>query len=361
MGQALLIAIAASCAGGAGPAVTPTPTLVITVVPITPTEPPSGILPRTPMEEPSPPSAEPQGGEIPPTAEETAGTVTHHVVEPGDTLLGLAKKYGVPMAAIQLQNQMGGSTDIQAGQTLSIPSSAAWADSSAFWVVHEVEAGETLIGIARRYGTNPERLQAVNNLEEADRLTVAQELVLPLTGPAPLRAPSPTQPPVASGTGAPPATAVAPESPEPTDVPQPAVPPGVPPADLADWPREVARLINEVRGQHGIAPLTYHSALEQAAQAQADDCAQRGWCSHTGSDGSDIRTRVLRTGYQPSTWAECWAQTQSPRRAVEVWMNETPPNDPHRRTLLSERFSEIGIGVADATWGAYILAVFGHP
>jgi uncharacterized protein YkwD len=120
-------------------------------------------------------------------------------------------------------------------------------------------------------------------------------------------------------------------------------------------------LINQVRSQHGLPPLVYNETLARAAQGQADDCAQRGWCSHTGSDGSDIKTRIQRAGYDPASWAECWAQRQTPQGAVDIWMDEVPPDDPHRRTLLTTWLSEIGVGVAQTDWGYYFIADFGRP
>lgn len=311
--------------------------------------------------QPSPSPADPPTLQVPTVTEASTPAIASHEVQAGDTLLGLARKYGMSMAAIQLENQMGSSTAVRAGETLSIPPSDPWPESSAFWVLHAVTSGETLITIARAYDVEPARLQAVNKLDDADRLTVGQQLVLPLTSPALsglARASERSVPPPATAT---PRAGATGNAPEPTDVVHKPVPPGTPPAELAAWAHEIARLINEVRAQHGVAPLTYHPALEQAAQVQAADCARRGWCSHTGSDGSDIRTRIRRVGYDASTWAECWAQAPSPRRAVDMWMDETPPNDPHRRTLLSPRFSEIGIGVADAHWGAYVIANFGRP
>jgi uncharacterized protein YkwD len=263
--------------------------------------------------------------------------------------------YGVPMAAIQLQNQMGGSTVVQAGQTLVIPPGAGWEGASRFWVVYVVAEGDTLIEIARTYDVEPAALQSVNGLADADLLGVGQELVLPLDGPAVARAPAPAPEPTSP-------TA-------PTSASQPVVAPtesiaivaAKPPANVADWPRETVRLINEVRAQHGLPPLAYNETLAQAAQMQAADCAQRGWCSHTGSDGSDIKTRILRVGYEPASWAECWAQRQSPQGAVDIWMDEVPPNDPHRRTLLTTWLPEIGVGVAQAEWGYYFIADFGRP
>ena len=278
-------------------------------------------------------------------------------MQKGDTLLGIARKYGVPMAAIQLRNGMGDSTVVQVGQTLSIPSQADWEEASAFWVVHVVREGETLVGIARTYGLKAERLKVTNDLADADLIGVGQELVLPLDGPAVAQAPAPAD------------TLVPPPSPtpvlpaDPTTAPSSptAAPAAPPPANVADWPRETVRLINEVRAQHGLPPLAYNETLARAAQGQANDCAQRGWCSHTGSDGSDIKARVIRAGYQPASWAECWAQRQTPQGAVDIWMDEIPPNDPHRRTLLTTWLSEIGVGVAQTTWGYYFIADFGRP
>ena len=144
----------------------------------------------------------------------------------------------------------------------------------------------------------------------------------------------------------------------PTPTAAPAAPP---PAAVAAWPHEVARLINETRAQHGLSSLAYNDTLAQAAQAHANDCLQRGWGSHYGSDGSDERIRMERAGYDPMYWDESWAQAQSPSRAVDFWVNETPPNDLHRRMILDTRFTEIGVGVVKPNWGYYFFADFARP
>jgi uncharacterized protein YkwD len=343
------------CAGE--PGVTPTTPAAV----LAPTSTPAfasastSTLPHTPVPT-SPPTAT-----QPPTI---APGLATHTIQPGDTLLGLARQHGVPMAAIQLRNGMGDSTVVQVGQELAIPSPSGWEGASAFWVMHVVQPGETLLGIARAYDLSVGTLQAVNELADADTIRVGQELVLPLdtlaqvVASTPTRTlsppPSPTPLPTAEAQLASP-TAVA------ASPPSTAAPAAPPPADVAAWPRETVRLINEVRAQHGLAPLVYDETLAQAAQVQANDCAQRGWCSHTGSDGSDIKARILRVGYEPASWAECWAQRKTPQGAVDIWMDEVPPNDPHRRTLLTTWLSEIGVGVAQTTWGYYFIADFGRP
>jgi len=252
------------------------------------------------------------------------------------------------MAAIQLHNGMSESTLLHVGEVLSIPPQSDWEDASLFWVVHAVKPGETLVGIADTYGLEVEQLQATNELADAGRIQVGQELILPLDALAiPFTStPAPTTPPLPSATANP--------TPEP--------PAGPPSPAIAAWPHEMVRIINEVRAQHGLEPLAYNETLAQAAQAHADDCFQRGWCSHTGSDGSDVKTRILRAGYIPTGWAECWAWNQSPQAAVDMWMDEVPPDDPHRSTLLSTWLTEIGVGVVQApSWGYYFIADFGRP
>jgi len=282
-----------------------------------------------------------------------------HTVRPGDTLLGLAMRYHIPMAAIQLRNGMGDSEVIRVGDVLDIPDSAGWENASPFWRVHIVKAGETLSGIARAYNVTTEELRAVNNLADANLIGLGQPLVVPLDAPVVPASPTPapvrtTVPPA----GVPTVTAI-PLVPTGT-IATPAAAP-TPPPDLTGWAYEVARLINQVRAQHGLPPLVYNETLAQVAQAHASDCLQRGWGSHTGSDGSTVKMRMLRAGYDPLYWSECWAHTGSPQSALEMWMNETPPNDPHRRTILSTVLTEVGVGVVKPDWGYYFFADFGTP
>jgi uncharacterized protein YkwD len=133
-----------------------------------------------------------------------------------------------------------------------------------------------------------------------------------------------------------------------------------PPEDVADWPQVVWQHINGERDRHGLPQLAYNEKLALAAQGQANDCSGRGSCSHTGSDGSDVRMRVQRVGYQ-GTSDESWALNVSPQAAVAWWLDEVPPDDWHRRMLLSDYLTEVGVGVASADGGLYyFIAVFGR-
>ena len=135
---------------------------------------------------------------------------------------------------------------------------------------------------------------------------------------------------------------------------------GLPP-EVADWPQEVLALINRARAQRNLQPLTYNDTLAAAAQQHANDCAQRGWGSHTGSDGSKEAARAQQAGYTGTRVDESWTVSLTPARAVAWWLDEAPPKDPHKRMLLSANLVEVGVGLARASWGYYFVALFGAP
>ncbi len=76
-----------------------------------------------------------------------------------------------------------------------------------------------------------------------------------------------------------------------------------------------------------------------------------------------MKERIIRQGYDPVRWSECWAWHGTPEMAVAMWMDEVPPNDPHRRTILSTWLTEVGVGVVPAAEGRgyYFIADFGTP
>lgn len=312
---------------------------------------------------------------------ERLSTSTTATIQPGDTLLALAMRHNLPMAAIQMANQMGASTDLYAGQTLTLPDAEAWRGASPFWVAYEVLSGDTITGIANQYGLDFVALVAVNELTDADDLSIGQALILPLEVPAEIAARNAGAPEVAVAAAAPAATPAPTDSPvavatanTPTPeavaaVPTPATPaPASPPpsitapAETANWPTEVFALINAERAAAGLGSFTWNDTLAQAATLHGLDCQQRGSCNHTGSDGSTVKMRVLRAGYPAVGAAECIVYSKTPQQAVFWWMDEVPPDDWHRRTILSTWVTEIGIAVVPNHLGSYyFIADFGRP
>ncbi len=101
-----------------------------------------------------------------------------HQVRSGETLWQIARDHGTTVEALQRANSLSGAT-IRPGMRLTLPADEAAADAEAAVTVaeHVVEGGDTLWGIARRYGTSVDALRQANELGErpirpGERLTV---------------------------------------------------------------------------------------------------------------------------------------------------------------------------------------------
>ena len=68
-----------------------------------------------------------------------------------------------------------------------------------------------------------------------------------------------------------------------------------------------------------------------------------------------------RAGYSSTDVTEITVTGESPEFAIEWWMDEAPPNDPHRSAVLSDWASDMGVAVVAAGHTYYYVAVFGQP
>jgi uncharacterized protein YkwD len=87
----------------------------------------------------------------------------YHTVQEGQTLYGIALRYDVDLATILTLNQLSENAVIRPGDELLIVPDP---DQPLPPLIHVVEEGQTLSGIALRYGLTVERLRALNGLSE---------------------------------------------------------------------------------------------------------------------------------------------------------------------------------------------------
>lgn len=113
-------------------------------------------------------------------------------------------------------------------------------------------------------------------------------------------------------------------------------------ATHSSYERELLTLINNVRKQNGVSPLSMQSQLRAAAREHSADMVCNKQYSHTGSNGTTSYDRITAYGYSPTFWGENfyvgWQTT--PQEAFNWWMNSTP----HRKNILSANYIHIGIG-----------------
>jgi LysM repeat protein len=136
---------------------------------------------------------------------QTCGDDFIHVVQSGETLSGIARQYGVSQSAIMETNSITDPNLIFAGQRLVIPGcvgaepTAPDPAPTGQSAVHVVQGGETLSGIATRYGVTVNAIMAANNIADPNLIFVGQRLVIPAAGSTPAPA---TPPPGAYANGA---------------------------------------------------------------------------------------------------------------------------------------------------------------
>ena len=104
-----------------------------------------------------------------------AGSV--HVVQRGDTLSGISRRYGISTSALRQANRVSGDL-IRVGQRLSIPGTGeSPAGDITSPTYHIVRPGDTLSGLAIRYGVTVAQIKKDNALR-SDVIRVGQKLAI---------------------------------------------------------------------------------------------------------------------------------------------------------------------------------------
>jgi membrane-bound lytic murein transglycosylase D len=113
-----------------------------------------------------------------------AGTNTsgYHRVKRGDTLSEIADEYGVTQRELRAWNKLDAKGRIRAGQRLRVAPPGAEAASgtkAASARTHRVRWGDTLSGLAKRYGVSVAELRRANGLSERSTLKAGESLRIP--------------------------------------------------------------------------------------------------------------------------------------------------------------------------------------
>ena len=107
---------------------------------------------------------------------------TLYTVVSGDTLYGIARRYGVTLQAIVTANGIVNPNLIRVGLQLTIPGASAPpapAPPPSGGTVHTVQAGETLTRIALRYGVSIWTIVSANNIANPNLIFPGQQLTIP--------------------------------------------------------------------------------------------------------------------------------------------------------------------------------------
>jgi uncharacterized protein YkwD len=116
----------------------------------------------------------------------------------------------------------------------------------------------------------------------------------------------------------------------------------------SDWKLEVARLTNIEREKAGVSILKYNDYIAAGAQTRSEELLTS--FSHTRPDGSRFFTVFDDPDFSYRYIGENLALGyKSPAEVVAAWMK----SDGHRANLLSDKYSDIGIGITKSESGRY--------
>jgi predicted chitinase/LysM repeat protein len=128
------------------------------------------------------------------------GTGGSYTVQPGDTLSGIASRHGTTVGALAQANGISNPDFIQVGQRLTIPGASAPSAPAPAGQRYTVQPGDTLSGIASRYGTSVGAIAQANGISNPNLIQVGQQLTIPggsapspggpVSGPGPVTGPS---------------------------------------------------------------------------------------------------------------------------------------------------------------------------
>jgi len=123
------------------------------------------------------------GGTAPVTSPSNTATQAatgSYTVVSGDTLSGIAARFGTTVDALVALNNIANKNLIRVGQVLRLSGTVSQAQAPASNGTYTVVSGDTLSGIAQRYGTSWQTLAAINGLANPDLIHAGD--VLKVTG-----------------------------------------------------------------------------------------------------------------------------------------------------------------------------------
>src|SRR5690625_740647 len=106
------------------------------------------------------------------------GSTDTYVVKSGDTLSGIAVKFGVTVSQLKKWNNISNADSIQIGQKLIVKEPSGGGGSGGSQKTYTVKSGDTLSGIAVKFGVTVSQLKKWNNISNADSIQIGQKLTV---------------------------------------------------------------------------------------------------------------------------------------------------------------------------------------
>ena len=102
-----------------------------------------------------------------------------HTMKKGETVYALSKKYGVAMSVILEYNGIKDASKIIVGQKIKIPDTKKLQPNQKATQTYIVQKGDTVYGIAKKFGTTKTEIFSLNGLTDNSVIKIGQKLKVP--------------------------------------------------------------------------------------------------------------------------------------------------------------------------------------
>lgn len=100
-----------------------------------------------------------------------------YIIGKGDNLSSIAEKYNTSVKVLQDINNLYYLEDLREGMEIVVPK-----ESKDYFNYYVVEKGDSLYAIARKYNINPELLASINGLNFDDYIYPKEQILIPKNG-----------------------------------------------------------------------------------------------------------------------------------------------------------------------------------
>lgn len=132
-----------------------------------------------------------------------------------------------------------------------------------------------------------------------------------------------------------------------------------------EFEQRVFASTNLVRSQYGLPPLVYNAELSYVARLHSYNMGEKRFFEHRDPQGRDAADRVrqeypelIMAGVGENLFmSERDDRVFDPEHVVDKWMKSPG----HRKNILDEEFTHLGVGIAKAGNRLYTTQVFATP